>query len=252
MRWVVGLLLVGLVVAGCGEPAQPVSIEGAWQLASGTLDNEPIPLVDGHPITMTIEGDTVGGVASCNSYGGSYTLSDGEVTLSALFQTEMACFPEETMAAESAYLEALTRATSATASDDSLTLTGEGVELIFEELPPVPTAELTNTVWVLDGLIEGDAVSSVLGERATLELFTDGSMIASTGCLLLHGVYNISGAEVTVSDFPAGAECADSALQGQHDHVTTVLGDGFSVAIEGQTLTVTAQGNLGLTYRADG
>jgi heat shock protein HslJ len=129
--------VLGLVMTACGEPAEPASIEGVWQLESGTLDGEPIPLVDGHPITLTIEGDTVGGTAACNSYGGSYTISDDEISFSALFQTEMACFPEETMASESAYLEALSRATSVTASDDSLSLTGDGVELTFVELPPV-------------------------------------------------------------------------------------------------------------------
>jgi len=244
--------ILGLVMTACGEAAEPASMEGAWQLASGTLDGEPIPLVDGHPITLTIEGDTVGGVASCNSYGGSYTLSDGAISISALFQTEMACFPEETMSAESAYLEALSQVTSVMSSDDSLTLTGEGVELVFAELPPVPSADLTNTVWLLDGLVDGDAVSSVAGERATLEMYTDGSMIGSTGCRTLTGAYTISGAEVILTEFEAQGECTDLELQGQDDQVRAVLGDGFTVVIKSQTLTVTAQGGLGLTYRGEG
>jgi heat shock protein HslJ len=155
------------------------------------------------------------------------------------------------MAAETAYLEALTRATSATASDDSLTLTGEGVELVFQELPPVPTAELTNTVWVLDGLIEGDAVSSVLGERATLEMFSDGSMLGSTGCRNLHGKYVVSGAEVLMNELAAEGECPQE-LEAQDSLVVTVLGDGFRALIEDDILTLTSAGNLGLTYRADG
>jgi heat shock protein HslJ len=232
-------------------PAEPPSIEGAWQLVSGTLDDEPIPMVDGFPITLTIDAETVGGTAACNGYGGSYTLDDGEIAISELGATAMACFPEETMAAETAYLEALTRATSATASDDSLTLTGEGVELVFQELPPVPTAELTNTVWVLDGLIEGDAVSSVLGERATLEMFSDGSMLGSTGCRNLHGKYVVSGAEVLMNELAAEGECPQE-LEAQDSLVVTVLGDGFRALIEDDILTLTSAGNLGLTYRADG
>jgi heat shock protein HslJ len=252
MRRTLGwLVLLGLVVTACGEPAEPASIEGAWQLVSGTLDGEPIPMVDGFPITMTIEGDTVGGVASCNSYGGSYTLSDGAVTFSALFQTEMACFPEETMAAESAFLEALTGATTVTATDDRLTITGEGVELVFSELPPVPTADLTNTVWVLESLIEGDSASSVGGEKATLELFTDGSMLGSTGCRGLHGRYVVSGAEVLINELATEGDCPQE-LEAQDGLVVTVLGDGFRALVEGDVLTLTSTGNLGLTYRAEG
>ena len=94
MRRTLGLLvLLGVVLAACGEPAEPASIEGAWQLESGTLDGEPIPIVDGFPITLTIEGDTVGGIAACNGYGGSYTLVDGEVAISELASDRNGLFP---------------------------------------------------------------------------------------------------------------------------------------------------------------
>jgi heat shock protein HslJ len=246
------LVVLGLIVAACGEPAEPAPIEGAWQLELGTLDGEPIPLVDGHPITLTLENDAVGGTAACNSYGGSYTLSNGEMIISELVHTEMACFPEETMASESAYLEALSRVEAVTASEDSLTLTGGGAELAFVALPPIPTADLTKTVWVLESLIDDDSVSSVSGERASIEMFTDGSMLGGTGCRSVQGVYEISDAEVTMTEFEANGECSDPTLQEQDDQVVAVLSDGFTVAIEGDLLTLTAQAGLGLTYRADG
>jgi heat shock protein HslJ len=232
-------------------PAEPASIEGAWQLVSGTLDDEPIPMVDGFPITLTIEAETVGGTAACNGYGGSYTLDDGVLAISELWAEEMACSPEETMASERAFLEALLRATSVTATDGRLAVTGEGVELEFNELPPVPTAELTNTVWVLESLIEGDTTTSVGGERATLELFSDGSMLGSTGCRNLHGKYVVSGAEVLMNELAAEGECPQE-LEAQDSLVVTVLGDGFRALIEDDILTLTSAGNLGLTYRADG
>jgi heat shock protein HslJ len=237
-------------LAACGQAAEPASIAGAWQLEEGTLDGDPIPLVDGFPITLTIDAETVGGTAACNGYGGSYTFEDGEIAISELGATAMACVPEETMAAEAAYLEALTRATTVSATDDQLTITGEGVELVFNELPPVPTADLTNTVWVLESLIEGDSVSSVGGERATLELFTDGSMLGSTGCRNLHGRYVVSGGEVQMPEFAAEGECPQE-LQAQDSLVVTVLGDGFRALVEEDILTVTSAGNLGLTYRAE-
>ena len=77
-----------------------------------------------------------------------------------------------------------------------MTLTGEGVELVFAA-PPAPVGDLTGTVWVLESLIDGETVSSVGGDRATLELFSDNSMLGSTGCRDLHGRYHVTGAEVS-------------------------------------------------------
>jgi heat shock protein HslJ len=135
--------------------------------------------------------------------------------------------------------------------DESLHLTDEQVDLVFVELPPVPTSELTGTVWVLDGLIEGDAVSSVIGDRATLELFSDGSILGSTGCRSLNGTYTINGAEVTLTQLAAEGECPDQ-LQPQDSQVITVLEAGFRAAIDGQTLTLTIAGDEGLVYKAEG
>lgn len=127
---------------------------------------------------------------------------------------------------------------------------GADVEMSFERLEPVPESEITNTVWVLDGLISGDAVSSASGERATLELFSDGSVLGGTGCRLVQGQYTISGPEVVFTEFSAEGEC-DPALADQDSHVVTVLGDGFRVEIDGQHMTLWSTGDLGLSYRAD-
>ncbi|MDP9494395.1 MAG: META domain-containing protein [Actinomycetota bacterium] len=243
--------MIGVLVTSCGDPAEPASIEGVWQLESGLLDTEPIPMVDGFPITLTIDAATVGGTAACNGYGGSYTLDGGKLVFSEMGATAMACSPEEAMTSERVFLEALVRATTVTATDDHLTLAGEGVELEFNELPPVPTADLTNTVWVLVSLIDGDTASSVGGERATLELFTDGSMLGSTGCRSLHGRYVVSGGEVQMNELAAEGECPQQ-LEAQDSQVVAVLGDGFRALVDGDHLTLTSTGNQGLVYRAEG
>jgi heat shock protein HslJ len=164
--------------------------------------------------------------------------------------TEMACSPPETMTAEAMYAEALTRVDTV-AVDQGLTLSGDGVELVFEALEPVPDAALTNTVWVLDGLISGDAVSSVMGARATVEFFTDGSMLGSTGCRHFSGQYTISGAEVVTTELAAdGPEC-EPDLAEQDNHVFTVLGDGFRVEVDGDNMTLWSVGDEGLMYLAE-
>jgi heat shock protein HslJ len=220
-----------------------------WQLESGTSDGEPIPILDSHPITLSFTEDGAGGTAACNGYGGSYSISGDTITFSELSQTEMACFPEETMESEQRYLEALTRVETISLTEERLTLSGEDTELTLAKLPPVPTSELTGMVWVLDGLVTGDTVSSVSGDRATLELFSDGSMLGSTGCRTLNGRYVISGAQVVLNELGAEGDCP-AELQEQDNLVVSVLGDGFGVVIEGDTLTITSIGNEGLTYKA--
>jgi heat shock protein HslJ len=254
IRTTIALILAGLLLAACGEPAvgggtTPLDdITGAWQLTSGTVDGNAVPMEPGYPITLTIEDGEMGGTAACNGYGGTYQADGGRISFGAISITEMGC-DGGVMDSESAYMAALSAVDEYRIGDQALTLTGPGVELSYELLPPVPTSELVGTVWILDGLISGDAVSSVGGEEATLELFSDGSLIGSTGCRTLTGSYVVSGASVEFTDLAAAGDCPPE-LEDQDGHVVTVLGDGFRVEIDGNRLIASSAGDLGLTYKA--
>ena len=87
------------------------------------------------------------GRAACNSYGGDVVVENGDVKFGPLAMTEMAC-DEAIMASEAAYAAALPEVRAATLAGDQLTLTGPGVELVYEraetgpgvtpEIPPAP------------------------------------------------------------------------------------------------------------------
>ena len=244
--------LIGLL-AGCaesGDPSTAALVDVPWELVSGTVHGAEIPIVEGHPITLSFTGEEAGGTAACNGYGGTVTVSKSEISFSDLASTAMACIPDSVMESETAYLEALPLVESFSMTEGELRLVGHGVELTYMALPPVPTSELTGTVWVLDSLIQGDSVSSVAGERATLEFFTDGSMLGSTGCRTLDAQYIVSGAEVIMTEMSAHGECP-TELEAQDSHVVTVLGDGFRATTQANTLTLTASGEQGLVYRAE-
>ena len=154
------------------------------------------------------------------------------------------------MASESAYLAALARVTESGAGEQ-LVLTGDGVELVFKPLAPVPEADLLNTVWVLESLTQGDAVSSAVADtRATLELFSDGSFIGSTGCRTIAGSYQISGAEGVFTSWGADGECP-ADLAEQDGRVISALEGGFRVEIENGRMTTWVAGADGLVYRAE-
>jgi heat shock protein HslJ len=251
-RWSLALGCVATLITGCGAPVQQVDDPTgiAWQLTEGVVDGDPVPIVDGYPITLSLTDEGAGGTAACNGYGGMYEIAGAQITFSELLWTEMACVAEGVMESEQTYLEGLLLVGAYSMTEDSLTLSGEQVQLDFTALPPAPTAELTGTVWVLETLLDGDAASSVNGDRATLELFTDGSMLGSTGCRTLDGQYIVSGAEVAMTEMTAHGECP-AELEAQDGHVVTVLGDGFSTGVDGQVLTLTSSGDLGLVYRSD-
>lgn len=273
MRRLAIVVAIGLAVAACSpsssdvdngqssgiglppETDQPPTtlgpdVYGSWELISGSVDGQPISIVDSHPITLSIGLDAVGGTAACNNYfyAGSLPVREG----SGFGITDMACSPQEVMESEAAYLTALARVEKGVVEDGLLLVGHQGgeVELHFQVLEPLPTADLLGTVWVLEGLVQGEAVTSVSGERATLEMFTDGSFIGSTGCRDISGSYIVSGPTVQFTNFGAHGECP-SDLIAQDSKVISALEGGFRVEIEEKVMTTWVAGDEGLTYRAD-
>jgi heat shock protein HslJ len=113
----------------------------------------------------------------------------------------------------------------------------------------VPTADLIGTVWLLDTLSEDAAASSVIGAPATLLLAEDETLSGSTSCRNLTGEYVVSADTVQFTSFAADGDCP-AELQRQDGQAVTVLGDGFTVEIDGRRLTVISTSNEGLAYRA--
>ena len=235
-------------------------LTGSWILTSGHLDGEPFEFVDGWNVTLTIEGDQVFGTAACNGYGGTVATDDrlgggGPFRVTELSWTEMGCEPD-VMQLEQQYLAALQAVDSyELARSLHLGVVGIGTSLTFDPVAPVADAEVVGTTWVLDTVIEGDAASnSPIMSSAVLTLDGDGTLTGSTGCRLLEGEWVTAGPEIVFTRFsaiddPLVGVCApeSEALDG---FIVTVLGDGFTVEIDGQRLTLMARGNEGLSYTA--
>jgi len=136
--WRVALITaLALISTACLGSDFADSVEGSWQMTSGTVDGEEIPIVETHPISITFEGDQVSGTASCNGYGGTFELDESSITFSDLAMTEMGCSPEEVMQAESMFATAIARV-DRVSLEGQLTLSGAGVEMVFDALEPLP------------------------------------------------------------------------------------------------------------------
>lgn len=245
------------VLTSCGEPTTPAapgspsaSYDGTWQLFEGHGPKGEVAVIDGYRITLTLEGEDASGTAACNSYGGTVEIQGDSFAFHGGGMTEMAC-RSDVMEAESAYLAALEDAKSTTRSDDTLRLTGADTKLRFELRPPVPTAQLLDTRWELESLIYGSSADSMASSAtpAHLVLHIDGTVTASSGCRELTGEWVESGDEITFTRWETEGACPDELRQ-QDNHIVGVLGDGFTVEIEGDRLTVFSSGGLGLVYRA--
>jgi heat shock protein HslJ len=244
------VLLLTALVAACGEEQPPGGDPFGtddWRLVAGTVDGTALVLVDGHPVTLGIEDGQVGGTAACNSYGGPITIVDGVVNIGPdLVQTEMYCVDETVMGLEAAFLAALPRVDAATAAGDLLVLTGDGVELRFEVVPPEPDAALIGTNWALDTITEGEAASTPAAP-ATLLFGEDGSVSGSTGCNSLFGSYS------TADGFsPLGTTkmACEPAVMEQEALVLAILGPEATLTIDGSLLTIADLAGRTLIYRA--
>lgn len=248
------LLLVGVLAlvacgSGTGAGAGGADVEGEWQLRSGTTDGTAIPQPDGPGATLDVSGDRASGTAFCNHWFATVRADGPGFALEGIGSTEMACRPD-VMAAERAYLTALAAVDTATVDGEELVLTGEGVDLRFEPVTPVPEEELLGTRWTLESLVDGGTASSTVGGPATLELSADGSLTGSTGCRELSGRFTVEGDVVRATELSAGTGDCPAEVEAQDAHVVAVLGDGFRVSVEGDRLTLTAPDGRGLVYRA--
>jgi heat shock protein HslJ len=238
---------VGPVDDPAEEPSTAPDPTGSWRMADG-----PVPPIDGWDVTVTIDGEQIGGTAACNTYGGTVAWDeDGSFSVGELAQTEMACEPAAVMDLERVFLTSLAGATEFAVAGDRLTLVGDGDTWTFELLPPAPTADLVDTTWQLDGYVTGDAVSNELGmDGATLVLGSDGTVTGSTNCRSLSGTWVESGTEILLTELSAEGACPDAPASDLDGRILEVLGDGFIAEIDGRRLTLTSQGGVGLTYTA--
>jgi heat shock protein HslJ len=254
------LALVALLIAACGGTGDAegslAPLNGDWVLTSGSDADGAIDLGDGQvEVTLTIDGSVWGGQV-CNSYSAQdVEVGDGEVRIGDVPRTEMACLDQQLMAAEDRYLSAFVEVTDYEVTTDQLRLTGDGTELVYAPVPAEADADLVGTVWRLDAVIAGagpdGSVSTVLGDEATLELRDDGTILASSGCIVREdGTYEVAG-ERLVTAFASADDydCGSDELWAQDTHVWQVLGSDPAFAIDGTRLTLDAD-DLGLSYTA--
>lgn len=262
VRGSVTAIACALLLAACGQPSEAPTgggssrarsaIDGGWRLVDGRGPKGPIPKGERIDITIEIDGTSARGRSACNQYFAEVRRDEDRFEVDGVGGTDMAC-ATHVMEAEERYLDALQRVDSQRMEGEVLVLSGLQVELLYREIPPVPTAELVGTKWRLNGLVYGRGPESLVSsaEPATLTLLEDGKLIGTTGCRKLEGRWEDRSGVIAVPDLSASGRCP-ADLKEQDGHVIQVIGDEFTIEIEGSSLTVSdVLSTNGLLYVAD-
>lgn len=254
--WVV-LLPVVLALSACGTeggptPAgpAPADLSGTYVVTSVTEGGAERPLADGTEARISFTDGTLGIHAGCNHLSGSYAVTGDQLEVGPIGGTEMGC-PQPLMDQDT-WLAGLF-AGPVTVGEDPLTLTSGDVVLTLKPREEVsPDRPLLGTRWVLDGVVDGQSVSSVpAGPEVVLT-------IAEAETATVSGLCNGFSAEVAVADETISWEpgmrtlmaCADPARQQLDNAVSSLLTGDTTYVIEERQLTIRRDA-IGLVFRAE-
>jgi heat shock protein HslJ len=118
------MLILTLLLAACTnanqeQPTAPsAALPGTGWILVALNGSAP---VQGKEVTLRFAETSLEGSAGCNTYGGSYSVSEDRLRLSGVYATEMACVePAGIMEQEQAYLSALNAAARCRVDGDRL------------------------------------------------------------------------------------------------------------------------------------
>jgi heat shock protein HslJ len=256
-------IVLTVMVAGCGgdddddtsasgdEPAGALA-DREFLSTAVTEDGQPRPLLDGTQVRLRFHDGRLTADAGCNTMDGDVEIEPDRLVLDQLAVTEMACDPAEHHAQDEWLAGVLAAGPAYTVDGDALRIeSGTTVIELTDREVADPDRPLEGTRWQLDGIVDGDAVSSVpAGGGATLELADGRVSFQIEGC-------NQGGGDVTITDTSIEVGLLETTLMGcappasdVEAAVTSVLAGEVTYAVEAGTLTLTHPSGRGLVLRA--
>ncbi len=241
-----GPAATGSAAPGSAAPTAPAAgVDGKTYLST---DVKGVTMVPGTRITLAFRDGSLSAGGGCNAIGGAYTITGDRLSTAHLITTEMGC--AQPLMEQDRWLAKLLSGSTMALAGDTLTLDDGTVRLtLLDREVAKPDKPITGTKWVLDGIVTGDAASSVpTGVTASMRI-VDGRVELDTGC-------NTGGGPVTVTDdtltFGAMALTKKACMAGPaavEAAVVSTLTGTVHYTIEADVLTIDA-GTSGLVFRA--
>jgi heat shock protein HslJ len=260
-RWLIPaslLLLAAVAGGGCSgrnagadpEP-RPQVPDGSFVSNSVTEDGQPKPLVGGEPIRLRFDAGRLDAVAGCNHLGGPVDTGGGQLTITELSSTSMAC--DQLRMEQDAWLGRFLQARPTWRLDgDRLTLRSGKTELRFVDARKAdPDRALRDTRWSVESLLAGESVSSApAGTTAHLTFSAGDQVVGFTGCNSLRGPVTVRGDRIRFGELAVTRKACRDEVNQLEAAVVAVLGAEVTFRIEGDLLTLTTPDGRGLQLRA--
>jgi heat shock protein HslJ len=243
------LFVLGACAAGSSSPPDGTGgpgLDGRTFLSSGIVGRI---LVAGSRIRIAFRDGQVSASGGCNSMSGSYRIDGDRLVAGSLATTEMGC--DEPLMAQDTWLADLLDGATIALDGDSLVLAKGGVRLTMEDREIAdPDRPLLGTRWVVDGLISGDAVSSMpVGVTAALT-FSHGRLDVEAGCNGGDGSVDVTDTTIDFGPIERTTKGCGPDAMAVEQAVMAVLSGPVAYAIEARSLTLDA-GGVGLMLRAE-
>ena len=250
------LLLLAITTASIGAacssaaapsaPAQTPALAGRTFLST---DVHGATLVPGTRVTLTFKDDgSLGAGAGCNSMGGAYAIDGDRLTTGQMMTTEMGC--AEPLMKQDAWLSTFLSDVTFTLEGDTLTLDDGTVTVtLLDQKVATPDQPIEGTLWVVDGIVTGEAVSSVpTGVTASLRI-VDGQAEVRFGCNTGGGPVEVTPDTLTFGPMISTKMACEPDAMAMETTVAAVLQGTVPYSIDANTLTLDA-GASGLILRA--
>jgi len=226
------------------RPAAGAALDGHAYVSTGIAGRALVP---GTVVSLRFAQGQLGANAGCNSMSGAYGVVDGKLDVGAMATTEMACDADRM--AQDQWLGSFLPGAAVALEGTTLTLANGGVTMTLVDRETT-NRSLEGTYWGVDGLVSGDAVSSVPAGVDAVVHFAGGSVDLRAGCNRGSGTATVTGGRITFGPIALTRMMCGPAAMAVESHVLGVLTGTQPYAISGDTLTIGASGKDGLLLKA--
>lgn len=247
------LLAATILLAACSSAGGAVSPSPAnASLDSRTFLSTAVQgqtLVPGSTVRLSFKDGQLGINAGCNHMGGAYSIVDGKLKTGQMMMTDMAC--QEPLMKQDTWVSAFLDRATVMLAGDTLTLKNGDVTMTLTDREVAdPDRPLVGTKWVVDGIISGDAVSSVpVGVTAGL-VITGDTMQVDTGCNTGSAPVQVTATTMTIGPMMLTKKACQANEGAMEAAVVSALTGEVTYSIEADRLTITSKSGAGLMLRA--